>query len=148
MQKIGDAQFFYSPSDLVHFLSCHHSTVLDLKNFAEAMEKSEESATNKLLQEKGFKHEAAYLEKLKAEGKRVVEIPKEPKLPERVELTQQALQSGVDVVYQGVLFKGNTIEQVTFANDVGDIKVKCSCHLFLRDTPLNSLDYHPVFLNW
>lgn len=107
MQKISDAQFLYSPSDLVHFLSCHHSTVLDLKSFAEAMEKAEESASNRLLQKKGFEHEAAYLEQLKKAGKKVVEIPKEPKLPERVELTRQALQSGADVVYQGVLFKDN-----------------------------------------
>lgn len=107
MQKIGDAQFLYSPSDLVHFLSCHHSTVLDLRSFAENMEKAEESASNRLLQKKGFEHEAAYLAQLKQAGKKVVEIPKEPKLPERVELTRQALQSGADVVYQGVLFKDN-----------------------------------------
>jgi uncharacterized protein len=106
MQKIGGAQFLYSPSDLVHFLSCNHSIVLTLKSFTEKLEKAEESATNKLLQSKGFAHEAAYLSQLKAEGKRVVEIPKEPKLPERVALTQQALQSGADVVYQGVLFNG------------------------------------------
>lgn len=107
MQKIGDAKFLYSPSDLVHFLSCHHSVVLDLKSFSEDMEKAEESASNRLLQEKGFKHEAAYLQKLKDEGKHVVEIPKEPKLHQRVEMTRQALQSGADVVYQGVLFRDN-----------------------------------------
>lgn len=106
MQKIGEAQYLYSPSDLVHFLSCNHSIVLNLKSFLEQIEKAEDSASNKLLQNKGFAHEAAYLAKLKADGKRVVEIPKQPKLPERVELTKQALQSGADVVYQGVLFNG------------------------------------------
>jgi len=105
MQKIGDAQFLYSPSDLVHFLSCNHSTVLDLKSFTEKMEKAEDSASNRLLQKKGLEHEAAYLARLKQEGKHIVEIPKEPKLPERVEMTRQALLSGADVVYQGVLFK-------------------------------------------
>ena len=107
MQKVGDAQFLYSPSDLVHFLSCNHSTVLDLMNFTEKMEKAEESASNRLLQKKGLEHEAAYLEKLRQEGKRIVEIPKEPKLLERVEMTRQALLSGADVVYQGVLFHDN-----------------------------------------
>lgn len=107
MQKISDTEFLYSPSDLVHFLNCNHATVLDLKNFTEKMEKAEESATNKLLQEKGFKHEAQYLEQLRREGKSIIEIPKQPKLHERVELTRQALQSGADVVYQGVLFKDN-----------------------------------------
>ena len=56
MQKIGDAQYLYSPSDLVHFLSCNHSIVLTLKSFTEKLEKAEESATNKLLQTKGFAH--------------------------------------------------------------------------------------------
>ena len=106
MQKIGDAQYLYSPSDLVHFLSCNHSIVLTLKSFTEKLEKAEESATNKLLQTKGFAHEADYLAKLKAQGKRVVEIPKQPRLPERVALTIEALKSGADVVYQGVLFDG------------------------------------------
>jgi len=106
MQKIGEARYLYSPSDLVHFLSCNHSIVLTMKSFTEKLEKAEETASNKLLQNKGFEHEAAYLAKLKAEGKRVIEIPKQPKLHERVELTKQALQSGADVVYQGVLFNG------------------------------------------
>jgi len=66
MQKIGDAQYLYSPSDLVHFLSCNHSIVLTLKSFTEKLEKAEESATNKLLQTKGLAHEADYLAKLKA----------------------------------------------------------------------------------
>ncbi len=106
MQKLAPNQYLYSPSDLVQFLNCNHNIVLTLRSFSEQMEKAEESATNKLLQKKGFAHEAAYLAKLKGEGKRVVEIPKEPKLHERVELTKKALQSGADVVYQGVLYNG------------------------------------------
>ena len=106
MQKLAPNKYLYSPSDLVQFLNCNHSTVLALKSFSEKLEKAEESATNKLLQKKGFAHEVAYLAKLKAEGKLVIEISKEPKLPERVELTKKALQSGADVVYQGVLYNG------------------------------------------
>ena len=106
MQKLAPNQFLYSPSDLVQFLNCNHNIVLTLKSFSEKLEKAEESATNKLLQKKGLDHETVYLAKLKAEGKRVVEIPKEPRLPERVELTKKALQSGADVVYQGVLYNG------------------------------------------
>ncbi len=105
MQKIGETQFLYSPSDLVRFLSCNHSTVLDIRNFTEAMKKAEESASNQLLQKKGYQHEGEYLERLRREGKHIVEIPKEPKLQERAELTLKALQSGADVVYQGVLLK-------------------------------------------
>lgn len=107
MQKLGDAQFLYSPSDLVRFLGCNHSTVLDLQNFTTPIKKSEGSATNRLLQEKGYKHEADYLERLRQEGKTIVEIPKQPNLQQRVELTRQALQSGADVVFQGVLVMDN-----------------------------------------
>ncbi len=107
MQKIGDNQYLYSPSDLVHFLSCHHRTVLDFLNLTEAMKKAEDSATNQLLQKKGFEHEKAYLEQLRSAGKSIVEIPKERKLSERVELTRKAIESGADVIYQAVLLKGS-----------------------------------------
>jgi RecB family nuclease, putative, TM0106 family len=105
MQKLDDGRFLYSASDLVHFLGCHHSIVLDLKSFTENLTKAEDSAGNKLLQEKGFRHEADCLQILKDQGKKVIEIPKDIKLTERVRLTWEALQSGAHVVYQGVLFK-------------------------------------------
>lgn len=108
MQRISESQVLYSPSDLVHFLSCNHCTVLDLKNLTEKMQKAQESTTNKLLQAKGFEHEAKYLNQLKSKGKAIKEIPKDSKsLAERAELTKQAMQSGVDVVYQAVLTNGN-----------------------------------------
>ena len=126
MQKLYDTKFLYSPTDLVRFLSCNHSTVLDLQNLNEEIKKAEESSTNKLLQRKGFEHEENYLERLKSEGKSIVEIPKEPNLEKRVELTRQALELGADVVYQGVLFKDNWrgdadfLIKVNIPSDLGD----------------------------
>lgn len=104
MQKIGDENYLFSASDLVHFLGCNHSTVLDLRSFSEKMTKAQDSASNKLLQNKGFQHEAAYLQALKNEGKQIIEIPKDMPLAERARQTRVALEAGVDVVFQGVLY--------------------------------------------
>jgi len=104
MQKLNDGRYLFSASDLVHFLGCNHSTVLDLRSFTEKLEKAEDSASNKLLQEKGFQHEAAYLKSLQDAGKKIVEIPKDLTLVERARLTKEALEAGVDVVFQGVLY--------------------------------------------
>ena len=93
-------KFLFSPSDLVVFLACHHATYLDLKRYSDKIEPIEDSATNKLLQEKGYLHEANYLQSLKNDGKTIIEIPKDQSSQERVRLTIEALQSGVDVVYQ------------------------------------------------
>ena len=74
-----------------------------------------------LLQEKGIEHEAAYLEKLEADGKQVVrfgDIPKERHHPEeyrrRAAETLEAMRSGADVIFQGTLFDGEWLGLVDF----------------------------------
>ena len=104
MQRLVHEQILYSPTDLVTFLACHHASFFDHRALFEKMEVSEDSSTNKLLQKRGFEHEAEYLQQLKHEGKRVIEIPKGPPLQERATLTIDAMRDGADVVYQGVLF--------------------------------------------
>ncbi|MBN2860815.1 MAG: TM0106 family RecB-like putative nuclease, partial [Sphaerochaetaceae bacterium] len=104
MQRYTDDQILVSPTDLVTFLSCHHATFLDNRALYEKLTKTEESSTNQLLQKRGMEHEAAYLGRLKKEGRSIVEIPRALSLTERAELTLEAMKSGVDVVYQGVFF--------------------------------------------
>lgn len=104
MQRYSDNQTLYSPTDLVTFLSCHHATFLDNRALYEKLEKTEESSTNQLLQKRGMEHEAAYLTRLRDEGRSIVEIPKSASLADRAELTLEAMKSGVEIVYQGVFF--------------------------------------------
>ena len=56
--------------------------------------------TARLLQKKGLEHEATCLQKLKGEGKSVVEISQERDLEKRSARTIEAMNSGADVIYQ------------------------------------------------
>jgi uncharacterized protein len=103
MKSTKDNNLLFSPSDLVTFLGCHHTTFLDLKHLLGDFKLVEDSASNKLLQEKGYEHEKNYLQSLKDNGRNIIEIPKAQSSLERVRLTIQALESGVDIIYQARL---------------------------------------------
>ena len=99
----------YSATDLLNFLGCDHATALDLAVMADglARPKGEDDAYLEILKEKGNEHERAYLEKLRAEGKSIVEIKDDPSHPttieEKAERTRQAMADGAEVIYQGTL---------------------------------------------
>lgn len=103
MQKRADGRNLFSPTDLVNFLGCSHSTVLDLKAFSGALKRDDVSESDKLLRRKGDEHEAAYLQSLKDEGRNVAEIPKDCSDAERIRLTKEAMRKGADVVFQAAL---------------------------------------------
>jgi uncharacterized protein len=65
---------------------------------------------------KGREHEAAYLDRLRAEGKTVTEISLEPDFDwdRAAAETEEAIRSGVDVVYQGVLMDDRWRGQADF----------------------------------
>ena len=104
MQINNKNECLYSATDLTHFLACHHLTFLDLQNLSVKMDKTENSAFNKLLQEKGYQHENEYLINLKKQFNTIVEIPKNIPLEERFQLTVESLKSGADVIFQGVFY--------------------------------------------
>ena len=107
MQQRDDGSYLFSPTDLVNFLGCSHSTVLDIRSFSEKLKEDEVSESDKLLHRKGDEHEAAYLASLKKEGKRVAEIPKDGPLAERFRMTKEAMRKGADVVFQAALLGDN-----------------------------------------
>lgn len=107
MRQRDDKSYLFSPTDLVNFLGCSHSTVLDLRAFSEALEHDEESESDALLRRKGEEHEAAYLKVLKNDGQIVAEIPSDISLANRSRLTREAMHDGVDVIYQAALLGDN-----------------------------------------
>ena len=133
MQQYDNGQILYSPSDLVIFLGCRHAHFLDFKSLSEDMEAAETSTIGQLLQQKGLEHEAAYLKRLKDEGKTVVEIPKERSLLDRASLTLEAMRSGADVIYQAVLF------DAPWRGDA-DFLMKCNTPSALGDYSYEVLD--------
>jgi uncharacterized protein len=107
MQKRDGMGYLFSPTDLVNFLGCSHSTVLDLRAFSEPLEHDEVSESDSLLRRKGEEHEAAFLQSLKDQGRTVAEIARDNSVPQRARLTKEAIRGGVDVVYQGALLGEN-----------------------------------------
>jgi len=65
MQK-RDGVVLYSASDLVNYLECEHLTSLDLIDLETPLPRTEDSDEAKLIQAKGYSHESAFFEQLKA----------------------------------------------------------------------------------
>lgn len=107
MRKI-DGAMRLSASDLMRFKGCRHATALDLRLIEIGdLAPSEDGAEAELLQRQGDEHELAFLDHLKADGRSVVEIPKDGvSLEESVRLTFEAMLDGPDVIFQGALLDG------------------------------------------
>ncbi|MBW1801988.1 MAG: TM0106 family RecB-like putative nuclease, partial [Deltaproteobacteria bacterium] len=103
MQKIKGTLLF-SASDLTNFLDCRHLTTLDLKNLETPLQKADDDAQAKLIQEKGFQHEERYLDLLRRAGGRVADLQSETRDPdEAVRATADAMTQGFDIIYQACL---------------------------------------------
>ncbi|OYU82649.1 MAG: recombinase RecB [Flavobacterium sp. BFFFF2] len=96
--------FRFSASDLSGHAHCKELTSLN-KLFAEGKLKKPimHDRTLVLLQEKGVEFEHTFLQKLKDEGKSVIEITRND--PDALINTINAMKAGVDVIYQGYLEK-------------------------------------------
>ncbi len=104
--QLHDGTTLFSASDLVNFMGCAHSTVLDLRQLTNKVAIPPDDDQAKLLQEKGLEHERAFLARLKAEGRSVVEIAGDGDIFEKTARTRAALGEGADVIYQGAFLDG------------------------------------------
>ncbi|MGQ7868789.1 TM0106 family RecB-like putative nuclease [Sunxiuqinia sp. sy24] len=101
--KYKNNQIIYSPSDLSSHSSCKHLSQLN-KQHARGEITDPEVYTNKvlmMLQEKGNEFEASHLQEIKNQGKTIAEISNEN--PHSEKHTIEAMQAGVDVIYQARL---------------------------------------------
>ncbi len=109
MQNI-DSELVLSPTDLTKHLACPHVTSLDMSVLDGHLAKPEVTGDElELIFGLGIAHEEDYLASLVAAGRSVTAISTEFDLLGRREAEQQtleAMQSGVDVVYQGAFFDG------------------------------------------
>lgn len=106
MQHAGDGSILLSPSDVTAYLACEHLTSLSLAVARGQLDTPPfDNEQAELLFRKGREHELAYLERLKEQGKAVVEIELEPDLDwvRAARETTEAMRAGVDVVYQAAL---------------------------------------------
>jgi uncharacterized protein len=93
----------FSAGDLVAFLECEHATTLALQDLAMPLARAEDDASLQLIQDKGFAHEAGFLEKLKERNLKIVELPSEGSPAELAALTERAMREGHDVIFQAAL---------------------------------------------
>ncbi|MEO6207654.1 MAG: TM0106 family RecB-like putative nuclease, partial [Candidatus Limnocylindrales bacterium] len=113
MQLAKDGSVLLSATDLVGFLACDHLSTLELGRIAGRWERPNrrDDPTIQLIQEKGDLHEAAYLDRLRGDGLRVVEIEKSDlrtpmDLRAAEATTLEAMRSGADVIFQATFFDG------------------------------------------
>src|SRR5688572_24398059 len=103
MQRVASGLFF-SPSDLNHFVECEHLTSLDLLALDGRGVEKEKDPQAEIIRAKGFDHERAWLQHLRAEGKQVVEVAVDGEVDwERdAARTERAMRDGAEIIYQGV----------------------------------------------
>ncbi len=124
MQLIG-GNLVYSATDLVGFLECGHLTSLERAAVSGHLERPvrEDPVLDRITQ-RGQLHEERFLESLEADGVEVVRLEPATGLPfvqrlvEGRDLTLQAMRSGVNVIYQAVLFDGRRLGFADFLRRV------------------------------
>jgi uncharacterized protein len=110
MQLI-ETRLWLSPSDISGFVACPHLTQLEVRaSRGELKRPFLEDDYTELLRRKGEEHEAEYLGRLKAQGLKVVTIPRvqeEAFEGEARQLTEQTIRAGeADVIYQACFNDG------------------------------------------
>ena len=104
--RFHDGTIRLTASDLSNFLACRHLTRLDMLKSQDRLRPSAEfdAGFQKLIQ-RGEDHEQHVLEGFCESGWSVAEISTDASMSdaEKARATREALDSGVDVVYQGVL---------------------------------------------
>ena len=102
--KSQDGQIRLSATDLANHLACRHLTTLDL---AEARGHAKRPIWNDpalaVLRERGFQHEASYLDYLRSRGHSVVRLDDRQEGDSAFEKTKAAMQAGEEIIVQATL---------------------------------------------
>ncbi len=100
MQK-RSGELLYSASDIVNFLECEHITTLDLTNLETPLLRAVDDDSAKLIQAKGFAHEATYVALARKLHHSFVDIAETASgLEAQASATLEAMRLGTEVIYQ------------------------------------------------
>lgn len=120
MQLI-DGQPVYSATDLVGYLACEHLTALEVAATRGLIERPHRHDRElDIIRQRGFEHEARYLDELRADGRTVVEIPRDDdadhaaRIRASAEATVAAMAGGAAVIYQATFFDGRWLGYADF----------------------------------
>ncbi|MCE2859714.1 MAG: TM0106 family RecB-like putative nuclease, partial [Oxalobacteraceae bacterium] len=118
MQKIN-GQVVFSASDVVHFMECEHLSALDRLHLDAPMARAKDSEEAALVQNRGFEHERAYLQKAKERAVSYIDIATVGESRDaRVEATIDAMKRGVDLIYQAAFFQAPMVGYADFLKKV------------------------------
>jgi predicted RecB family nuclease len=112
VQIAADGSLIVSATDLVGYLACDHLATLELQALHGELEKPFRTDPElDLIRRRGFEHERAYLERLRAEGRTVHELAtRDARTPDDLRAaeaeTLEAMRAGADVIFQATFFDG------------------------------------------
>jgi predicted RecB family nuclease len=123
-----DGNLAFSPSDLTGFLACPHLTALEVAVARGQLDRPfRVNRYADLVREKGQEHERAHLQQLRDEGCDVHEVDsKNWDFDRMARETADAMQSGVDAIYQATFVDGvwrglaDFVLRVEDSSDLGD----------------------------
>jgi uncharacterized protein len=100
--QLRNGELWLSPSDLAAYLACSYLTSLELEVARKERRRPHgRDQISDLVAQKGDEHEAAWLAKLRSEGRRVEKIELgEGGFDEAARATERSMRDGADVVYQ------------------------------------------------
>jgi len=114
MQRYGN-EILHSASDVVNFLECEHIARLDMIDLVTPLKRATDDDQARLIQQKGYAHEAAYAARLSSTSDSFVDIAKgRPSLEDRIDATHAAMSSGAGVIFQGTLRDGQFVGHADF----------------------------------
>src|SRR5712691_2960788 len=137
--RIFSKTLTFSATDLVNFLGCRHATYLDVLDLANPAPPAPDEPFLALLQAKGLAHERAYLEVLRSQGREVVDLAVSGPHGDRFGRTREAMNAGVDVIYQGALRAGRWHGYADFLTRVPGESSLGQFHYEAVDTKLSSV---------
>lgn len=106
MKKISD-NLHLSASDLVGHLNCRHLTMLDMSVAEGSLAKPAHwDPLLEILRERGRRHEAAFIDHLRAQGFAAIVIPGVDITAEAVSATKVAMARGDEIIVQAALENG------------------------------------------
>jgi uncharacterized protein len=138
MQRIH-GQILYSPSDLITFMGSPFASWMDRRALDDGSlrEKMDpEDGLMKTLQGRGYAHEAAYIQKLKADGLVVGEVARSSPEVMAAE-TLRLMKEGVEVIAQGYLAYGNFAGLSDFLVRIPGASLLGDFHYEVWDTKLS-----------
>ncbi|HEX9639770.1 MAG TPA: nuclease, partial [Candidatus Krumholzibacteria bacterium] len=105
--RLLDSEIRLSASDLSNHLGCRHLTWLDLRAATGEIEPPDHHDPRlEALIERGFQHEAAFLDHLEGKGRAVTRLPKADDTTSGTQQTIAAMQAGAGVIVQATLTSG------------------------------------------